>query len=708
MTEELCERVVVIQDASRDVNSSAIGGILKNLSLKHGDSLKFLAVLHQVNNPMGYKIRLDSSSMVRTNQKIIEEHISRKKEEYQTNVEIEQISKLCQAENIEFEIEVRPGVSLKTVAVRVAKKFKATWIILDRHVKEKSYYLENLSCKISRMKRDNSMEHLRGHKAIAKNKLQVEKINQDDQVSYDEMIPGSPRRKDSAEKSQISHKPNSDDEQDDGVGEPPWHNNRNKSTSFPKASSSDQLLTISRVLTKEASSSGYTETKHSSPLEPNGEEDDTFSIDLNKENFTSSPDADLESQKQISKNIESWLATSPNEAFDNSICPVCQNRRPKIGWTRDFTCAELRAATDGFSGSKYLSEGGFGSVFKGEINGLMIAVKQHKDASSQGDREFKSEVQVLSKARHENVVMLLGSCSDGNKRLLVYEYVCNGSLDQHLSKHTRTPLSWEKRMKIALGAAKGLQYLHENNIIHRDMGPNNILVTHDFEPMLGDFGLAKTQHEDSDYSTETGVVGTLGYLAPEYVECGKLSTKTDVYSFGVVLLQLITGLKTNDKTLGEKGLVGWARPLLKERNYPDLIDPRIIDCYDVHQLFWMVQIAKKCLSKDPQKRLPMDTVVDALKSIMEGTATSNIRGFSPGSDYGSSTSYSDSSESPSQSEDTSLSVDTTSVSSMNVRYPPTPPIQTFRRHPPSPSLPARRSTSSVQRRGYVLYDEMII
>lgn len=200
-------------------------------------------------------------------------------------------------------------------------------------------------------------------------------------------------------------------------------------------------MTISRVLSKEASSSGYTETKHASPLEPNGEEDDTFSIDLNKENFTSSPDADHESQKQISKNIESWLATSPNEAFDNSICSVCQNRRPKIGWTRDFTCAELRSSTDGFSDSKYLSEGGYGSVFKGEINGLMIAVKQHKDASSQGDREFKSEVQVLSKARHENVVMLLGSCSDGNNRLLVYEYVCNGSLDQHLSsKHAQIDL----------------------------------------------------------------------------------------------------------------------------------------------------------------------------------------------------------------------------------------------------------------------------
>lgn len=142
-----------------------------------------------------------------------------------------------------------------------------------------------------------------------------------------------------------------------------------------------------------------------------------------------SPD---ESKQHSYKN--DWIGDcQADEDFKNSTCTVCKNQRPKIGWKRDFTYAELQAATDGFSAKNFLSEGGFGSVYKGELNGVKIAVKQHKNASFQGEKEFKSEVHVLSKARHENLVMLLGSCSEGRQRLLVYEYVCNGSLDQHLS-----------------------------------------------------------------------------------------------------------------------------------------------------------------------------------------------------------------------------------------------------------------------------------
>ncbi|KAM7465641.1 hypothetical protein LguiB_013203 [Lonicera macranthoides] len=278
---------------------------------------------------------------------------------------------------------------------------------------------------------------------------------------------------------------------------------------------------------------------------------------------------------------------------------------------------------------RIFSERGFGCVYKGVLKkGLKVAVKQHKDASFQGEKEFKSEVGVLSRARHQNLVMLLGSCSEGSHRLLVYEYVCNGSLDQHLSKYTRRPLNWDKRIKIAMGAAQGLEYLHTNNIIHRDRRPNNILVTHDHESLLGDFGLARAQYDDVEHSSETSVVGTLGYVAPEYAECGKVSTKTDVHSFGVVLLQLITGLKTTDKKLGGKSLVGWARPLLKEKNYGDLIDQRIEETHDVHQLFWMVRVAEKCLCKDPTKRYSMERVVETLNYIIQGNTTS-IRDFSP-------------------------------------------------------------------------------
>lgn len=143
----------------------------------------------------------------------------------------------------------------------------------------------------------------------------------------------------------------------------------------------------------------------------------------------------LDYQEKDRSNNETYM----EEEFANPVCFVCKNRRPKIGSKRDFSYIDLYTATQGFSAKNFLSEGGFGSVYKGKLDGMTIAVKQHKRASFQGEKEFKSEVNVLGKARHENVVMLLGSCSEGNNRLLVYEYVCNGSLDQHLSgKHTIT------------------------------------------------------------------------------------------------------------------------------------------------------------------------------------------------------------------------------------------------------------------------------
>ncbi|XP_076960343.1 proline-rich receptor-like protein kinase PERK8 isoform X1 [Bidens hawaiensis] len=324
----------------------------------------------------------------------------------------------------------------------------------------------------------------------------------------------------------------------------------------------------------------------------------------------------LESKDQTEVESFDEEVVQEQDDFEYSVCSVCENKRPNVRLKQDFTYAELLQATNGFSSEKYLSEGGFGSVYEGTLRcGLKVAVKQHKDVSSQGEKEFKSEVKVLSKARHANLVMLLGSCSEGTHRLLVYEFVCNGSLDQHLSSHE---LTWDKRIKIALGAARGLDYLHRINIIHRDMRPNNILVTHDYKALLGDFGLARTVCVDTD---ETGVVGTLGYVAPEYAECGKVSTKTDVYSFGVVLLQLITGCRTRDEKFGDKTLVEWARPLLEDKNYPLLIDEKILDSHDVHvfQLYLMVKLAEGCLKKDPAKRETMEDVVQELECIKNGT-----------------------------------------------------------------------------------------
>lgn len=203
----------------------------------------------------------------------------------------------------------------------------------------------------------------------------------------------------------------------------------------------------------EASSSSFNEARHSylsfqeeetttnTERETAGEQSPASNAECAEGEKEAYNAASPNEQQKQQKNIDDWMGGGPTDkVFENSICLICKNRRPKIGWKRDFTYAELHAATEGFNPKNFLSEGGFGSVYRGDLNGLKIAVKQHKNASFQGEKEFKSEVNVLSKARHENLVMLLGSCSEGNHRLLVYEYVCNGSLDQHLS--SKNGITW--------------------------------------------------------------------------------------------------------------------------------------------------------------------------------------------------------------------------------------------------------------------------
>ncbi|CAK8564904.1 unnamed protein product [Lathyrus sativus] len=647
------QTIVVIQDASRDVGLKAIEKVLKKLAVKAGDQLIIVAILNWFSSPMGYMVTVDSSYFVSTNKKIIEENFSKRKNDYPMNRYINKLSKYCQINKIEFQLEVHAGPAPQVIS-EAATKFQPTTLILDRYIhRNMKNFMDRIPCGMYRITSDNSIEKLKDPKSIA-SKFSERQEN----VSYSEMIPGS--------------------EDDGGV-----------SLQMSKSSSTD--LFTSGVLCTDASTSGVASSEyvlqkyHAGEFFPEQEKQERqslFHICENQER--NQPEVN---QKGIQ--IEDAVYNMEEE-FANPACSVCNNKRLKIDSKRDFSYLELYAATQGFSAKNFLSEGGFGSVYKGQLNGMIVAVKQHKSASYQGEKEFRSEVNVLRRARHENVVMLLGSCSEGNNRLLVYEYVCNGSLDQHLSEHSRSPLTWEDRIKVAIGAAKGLLYLHKNNIIHRDVRPNNILVTHDNQPMIGDFGLARTHNKDLTHSTE--VVGTWGYLAPEYAEYGKVSSRTDVYSFGVVVLQLITGMRTTDKRLGGRSLVGWARPLLRERNYPDLIDERIIDTHDYHQLFWMIRLAEKCLSKDPKKRLSMVAVVNALTDISEGnTCDIGTGDYSPTrSDSSYSESEMDENEDIMQGnfevESELLSTISESIEGndsisqmrhMTVRQPPSPPIKSM-------------------------------
>ncbi|KAL8498173.1 hypothetical protein ACS0TY_021492 [Phlomoides rotata] len=299
------------------------------------------------------------------------------------------------------------------------------------------------------------------------------------------------------------------------------------------------------------------------------------------------------------------------------LCSVCKHKTPSFGKPpRLFAYSELERATDGFSVANFLAEGGYGSVHRGTLpDGQVIAVKQHKLASSQGDREFCSEVEVLSCAQHRNVVMLIGYCVENRRRLLIYEYICNGSLDFHIYGCDRKPLDWASRQKVAIGAARGLRYLHEECrvgcIVHRDMRPNNILLTHDFEPLVGDFGLARLVGDGET----SRIIGTFGYLAPEYVDSGQVSEKADVYSFGVVLLQLVTGRKAVDinRPKGEQCLTEWARPLLEQYALSTHVDPGLNNCYSGKEVEAMLHCASFCLQRDPHSRPPISQVVKMLE-----------------------------------------------------------------------------------------------
>ncbi|ONI15609.1 hypothetical protein PRUPE_3G051500 [Prunus persica] len=335
---------------------------------------------------------------------------------------------------------------------------------------------------------------------------------------------------------------------------------------------------------------------------------------------------------EFSGNLREAISLSRNAPpVPPPLCSICQHKAPVFGKPpRWFSYAELELATGGFSQANFLAEGGFGSVHRGVLpDGQAVAVKQHKLASSQGDQEFCSEVEVLSCAQHRNVVMLIGFCIEDKRRLLVYEYICNGSLDSHLysnisfsdNRRHREPLEWSARQKIAVGAARGLRYLHEECrvgcIVHRDMRPNNILITHDFEPLVGDFGLARWQ-PDGDTGVDTRVIGTFGYLAPEYAQSGQITEKADVYSFGVVLVELVTGRKAVDlnRPKGQQCLTEWARPLLEEYAIDDLIDPRLDNFYSEQEVYCMLHAASLCIRRDPQSRPRMSQVLRMLEGDM--------------------------------------------------------------------------------------------
>lgn len=287
-----------------------------------------------------------------------------------------------------------------------------------------------------------------------------------------------------------------------------------------------------------------------------------------------------------------------------------------------FTYQELALATEDFSVSNLLGQGGFGYVYKGVFReGREVAIKQLKAGSGQGEREFQAEVEIISNVHHKHLVSLVGHCISGVQRLLVYEFVPNKTLEFHLHGKEHPLLSWETRMRITLGSARGLAYLHEDchpKIIHRDIKASNILLDDNFDAKVADFGLARLNY-DTDTHVSTRVMGTFGYLAPEYALTGKLTEKSDVFSFGVMLLEIITGRRPIDKAQHylDDNIVDWARPLLTQAlddgNFDTLADPRLDRNYDSTEMTRMVTCAAVCVRHLARRRPRMSQIVRALE-----------------------------------------------------------------------------------------------
>ncbi|XP_059663267.1 probable serine/threonine-protein kinase PBL7 [Cornus florida] len=296
---------------------------------------------------------------------------------------------------------------------------------------------------------------------------------------------------------------------------------------------------------------------------------------------------------------------------------------------RFFTFKQLHSATGGFGKSNVIGHGGFGLVYRGVLqDGRKVAVKLMDRAGKQGEEEFKVEVELLSRLCSPYLLALIGYCSDDNHKLLVYDFMANGGLQEHLypisgSKSVSSKLDWETRLRIALEAAKGLEYLHERvnpPVIHRDFKSSNILLDKNFHAKVSDFGLAKLGSDKAGGHVSTRVLGTQGYVAPEYALTGHLTTKSDVYSYGVVLLELLTGRVPVDmkRAPGEGVLVSWALPCLTDREkVVQIMDPALEGQYSMKDVIQVAAIAAMCVQPEADYRPLMADVVQSLVPLVK-------------------------------------------------------------------------------------------
>ncbi|XVE88774.1 hypothetical protein DITRI_Ditri19aG0095800 [Diplodiscus trichospermus] len=299
------------------------------------------------------------------------------------------------------------------------------------------------------------------------------------------------------------------------------------------------------------------------------------------------------------------------DATSNREDQLLESKSPK------FTYSEVLRITNNFE--RVLGKGGFGTVYHGYLDGTQVAVKMLSSISIQGYKKFQAEVEQLLRIYHRNLTIILGYFDEGTNKGLIYEYMANGTLEHHLSESSTNILSWEQRLKIAMEAAQGLEFLHDNckpPIISRDVKSSNILLNEDLQAKLADFGLSRTFPAVDDTPASTFVAGTPGYLDPEYTISNNLTQKSDVYSFGVVLLEIITSRPVFTKSQETSHISEWVHSILSNGDVKNIVDTRLKGDFDMNSVSKAIELALACVSSQPAPRPAMNYVVMELRECL--------------------------------------------------------------------------------------------
>ncbi|KAL5754305.1 hypothetical protein ACOSP7_022525 [Xanthoceras sorbifolium] len=327
-----------------------------------------------------------------------------------------------------------------------------------------------------------------------------------------------------------------------------------------------------------------------------------------------------------------WEASFPQPNPSSSTIIITNKTMATPAGLKEYSVADLKKATTNFSADTLLGEGNYGRIYKGWVDektlapsskwgiGMPVAIKKLDPDGLQGFDEWQSEVNFLGRHYHPNLIELIGYCWEANMLVLVYEFMKKGSLDNHLFPRYIKPLSWEMRLKIAIGAARGLAFLYnlEKKVIYRGLKTSNILLDENYNAKLSDFGLTMRGPFDEEARVTTRIMGTHGYVAPEYVATGNICIKSDVFGFGVILLELLTGLRSFDANCshGQQNLVDWLKPKLSvEKKLRTIMDVRLEGQYSARAAFQVAKLALKCLEPNPENRPSMKEVVEVLKEI---------------------------------------------------------------------------------------------